>query len=413
MRFRAGFERRPGLGMRVRPAVISGALLLLLPTCSTRIVETPRSDAATARVSIVRGVIAPGTSLAVALEQHLPPSALHALVAAARPVYDLARVAGGQPFGLALAPDGALQAFSYRIDDLTTLRVRRTDGLLRPELLRRHYDVRVVTIEGTIASSLFAAVSDLGEEDQLALDLADIFAWDVDFHTEIQPGDSFAVAVEKLSLDGQPRRNGRILAARFVRGSRTLSAVYFAAQSGAGYYDPEGRPLRKAFLRSPIKFGRISSRFSSARLHPILKVVRPHRGIDYAAPTGTPVLASANGVVALAGWLGGYGKTIRLRHANGFETLYGHLASIRVKPGERVAQGQTIGAVGSTGLASGPHLDYRMFRRGMPVNALTVQLPPAPPLTAEERPAFEAARACYLALMPRRPALADAGAAAR
>jgi murein DD-endopeptidase MepM/ murein hydrolase activator NlpD len=370
--------------------------------------DAPVGSSSFPPVSIVRGVIAPQTSLAAALAEHLPPRALHALVETARPVHDLARVVAGRPFRLALGHDGALQAFSYGIDDLRTLRVVRTDGLLRPQLLERQYDVRVEIIQGTISSSLFAAVSEIGEADQLALDLADIFAWDIDFHTEIQAGDRFAVAVEKLSLDGQPRHLGRILAARFVRGPRIFSAVHFEAQAGGGYYDSDGRPLRKAFLRSPIKFGRVISRFSNARLHPILKIVRPHHGIDYAAPTGTPVLAAGDGVVSQAGWLGGYGRTVRLRHANGFETLYGHLSAIRVRQGERVAQGTVIGAVGSSGLATGPHLDYRMFRSGVAVNALTAQLPPAPPLLASEQAAFQQARAHELALLPGIGPLAEA-----
>jgi murein DD-endopeptidase MepM/ murein hydrolase activator NlpD len=394
--------------MRFRSTIALGTLLLLLPTQGSRLMDRPVGPSGVQPASIVRGVIAPQTSLAAALAEYLPPGALHALVEAARPIHDLARVAAGRPFRLALGQDGALQAFSYGIDDLRTLRVVRTDGQLRPQLVERRYDVRVEIIQGTISSSLFAAVNEIGEADQLALDLADIFAWDIDFHTEIQAGDRFVVAVEKLSLDGQPRRLGRILAARFVRGPRTFSAVHFAAQAGAGYYDADGRPLRKAFLRSPIKFGRVTSRFSNARLHPILKIVRPHRGIDYAAPAGTPVLAAGDGEVTEAGWLGGYGRTVRLRHANGVETLYGHLSSIRVRRGERVAQGAVIGAVGSSGLATGPHLDYRMFRSGVAVNALTIQPPPAPPLLASERAAFEQACDQRLALLARMGPVADA-----
>ena len=187
---------------------------------------------------------------------------------------------------MALGPDGLMRAFTYGIDELRTLRVVRDGEGLRAEVLARQYETRVATVAGTIDSSLFGAIEDAGEDDQLALDLADIYAWDVDFNTEIQRGDSFRVAVEKLSLDGAFARYGRILAAEFVRGDRVLRAFRHEGAVGAGYYDAEGRPLRKAFLRSPLRFTRISSRFSRSRLHPVLHVRRAHLGVDFAAPVG-------------------------------------------------------------------------------------------------------------------------------
>ncbi|HWX25130.1 MAG TPA: peptidoglycan DD-metalloendopeptidase family protein, partial [Vicinamibacteria bacterium] len=217
--------------------------------------------------------------------------------------------------------------------------------------------------------------------------------------TELRRGDSFRVAVESLSLDGKRVRSGRILAAELLRGSRVLRAVWFGESEGPGYYAPDGTPLRKAFLRSPLKYTRISSGFTTARLHPILGIVTTHLGIDYAAPTGTPVMASADGLVTLAGWWGGFGQAIKLRHPNGYETLYGHLSRIQVHAGQHVAQGEAIGAVGATGLATGPHLDYRMSRNGVFVNPLTVPLPPAEPVPLKDRPAFEAARNARLALL--------------
>src|SRR5262249_21192743 len=248
------------------------------------------------------------------------------------------------------------------------------------------------------------AVAAAGEDDQLALDLADIFMWDVDFNTELRKGDSFRVAVEKLSLDGKFSRYGRILAAELVRGERVLQAVRFDGKQGPGYYMPDGRPLRKAFLRSPLRFTRISSGFTSARLHPILGVVRPHFGVDFAAPIGTPVRASGDGVVTQAGVDGGYGKVVRLRHANGYETLYGHLSRIDVRVGQRLMQGAVLGAVGMTGLATGPHLDYRMIKSGAFVNPLRVQSPPADPIAADEQDEFQAARDHQLALLGPAPA---------
>jgi murein DD-endopeptidase MepM/ murein hydrolase activator NlpD len=250
-----------------------------------------------------------------------------------------------------------------------------------------------------ITSSLFGAVSAAGEEDQLALDLADIFAWDVDFNTELQKGDTFRVSVEKMYLDGRFVRYGRIHSAELVRGPRVIRAIYFESRHGSGYFTPEGNPLRKAFLRSPLKFSRISSGFTHSRFHPILKTSRPHLGVDYAAPVGTPVRASGNGVVTHAGWSGGYGKTVKIRHPNGYETLYGHLSRIVVKVGQRVEQAEVIGNVGTTGLSTGPHLDYRMIKTGTYIDPLKLKSPPAEPVLAAERGAFDAARDRELAFM--------------
>ncbi len=389
--------------------------LLLVPVQLQR-VTTPRAAPSRSAppLTLMRGEIPRDTPLAVVLAAHLPQLAIHQIVEGARPLYDLSRILPGHPFGLVVGADGLLQAFTYSIDELRTLRVTRTTDGLRPEIVAREYDTRVVTRQGAIRSSLFASIEAIGEDDQLALDLADIFAWDVDFNTEIQMGDSFRVAVEKQYLDGSFRRYGRILAAKLTRGPRTLTAVRFESRSGSGYYAPDGRPLRKAFLRSPLRFTRISSGFSSGRFHPILKTVTAHRGIDYAAPAGTPVHASADGRVMAAGWLGGYGRTVRIRHANGFETLYGHLSAIRVRAGQHVAQGDCVGAVGSTGLSTGPHLDYRMWRDGRPANPLRIQLPPAPPVAEAERAAFAAECRRAVALLDHsRSAHAGPGAPSR
>jgi murein DD-endopeptidase MepM/ murein hydrolase activator NlpD len=389
--------------MRRLSAAVLFLILLLLPTRLPLVSDSfgARPAAAEPQRPPFLGTVARNATLASSLAGILSPAAIHELVEGARPAYDLARLAVGRPYGVLLDDHGLLRAFTYGIDELRTLRVVRQGDGLHPDVITRTYDTEVATASGTISSSLFTAVEDAGEDDQLALDLADIFAWDVDFNTEIQKGDSFRVAVEKQSLDGHFSRYGRILSAEFVRGPRVLRAVRFEGPSGTGYYGPDGTPLRKAFLRSPLRFTRISSRFTAARFHPILNVTRPHFGVDYAAPIGTPVQASANGVVTLAGWSDGYGKTVKIRHANGFETLYGHLSRIEVRPGERVSQGTPIGAVGMTGLATGPHLDYRMMRNGSFVDPLRIQSPPAEPIPDAERPAFESVRLERLALLDR------------
>lgn len=390
-------------------------LLLGLPIRLPRSMEAPARPAAEpGPLTVLTGTIARNSTLAAVLAAAaLSPAKIHRLVEAARPAYDLARVSAGHSFGLALDPDGLIAAFTYGIDEQRTLRVVRRGEALEAEVVARDYETRLERASGVITSNLFNAVSDAGEGDQLGLDLAEIFAWDVDFNTELQRDDSFRVLVEKQYLDGGFVRYGRILTAELARGSRMLCAVRFESERGPGYYAPDGTPLRKEFLRSPLKFTRISSRFSRARMHPILKTVRPHLGVDYAAPAGTPVSAAADGVVTLAGWHGGYGRAVKIRHANSYETLYGHLSRILVRPGQRVVQGMTIGTVGSSGLATGPHLDYRMTRGGAFVNPLTVQSPPAEPLAAAERPAFETERDRWLLLLhDGRPVRADSADAA-
>jgi murein DD-endopeptidase MepM/ murein hydrolase activator NlpD len=379
-------------------------LLLLLPTRLPYWLDlAPRP--AVEPLMVVRGTISRNDTLASALSGFASPTLVAKIVDAARPAYDLTRIMVGRPFGVTLGPDGLLRAFTYGIDELRTLHVVLEDGEPQARITEREYETRTAVVGGRIESSLFAAIDAAGEGDQLALDLADIFAWDVDFNTELRSGDSFRVAVEKKYLDGELRRYGRILSAELVRGPRRLRAIRYEAPGAApGYYDPEGRPLRKAFLRSPLRFTRISSRFSTSRLHPILDVRRPHLGVDYAAPYGTPVHASADGVVAAAGWDGGFGRTVRLRHANGYQTLYGHLSRILVHVGQRVAQGDLVGAVGATGLATGPHLDYRMSRDGRFVDPLKVVLPPADPIPESERVAFETTSVAGLALLDEAPA---------
>ena len=403
----------------MRPRCAAGALLLLLaPSDLTGRLETVEQGAVAAQrlavetvaaaveqpARVLRGTIRRRTTLGQMLREGLSPSGVHRLVEAARPVYDLARVSVGHPFGVTFGPDGLVAAFTYGIDELRTLRVVRKGEAYQAEVVERQYDVAVASVKGEITSSLFGAVSAAGEADQLALDLADIFMWDVDFNTELQKGDSFRVAVEKLSLDGAFSRYGRILSAELVRGDRVIQAVRFEGGNGPGDYMPDGRPMRKAFLRSPLRFTRISSGFTHARLHPILQVMRAHLGVDYAAPTGTAVRASADGVVIQAGRDGGYGNVVRLRHANGYETLYGHLSKIHVRTGQRLTQSTILGAVGATGLATGPHLDYRMIKNGAFVNPLKVQSPPAEPISAEEEGAFHAARDLQLALLSPVPA---------
>ena len=382
--------------------------LACLPIDPSFIVQRSQSMAMAAirpTVSVVRGQIERGKTLAAALSQLVTDREIHDLVETARPNYDLKNVKPGQPFSLSLGADGKLRTFAYAIDELRTLHVsKRPDGL-HADLKSRDYEVRVGTAAGIIDSSLFETIDAIGERDELAMELAEIFAWDIDFNTAIQPGDTFRVVVEKLYLDGELRRYGNVLAAEFVNSGRVLRAVRFQGADGrSAYYEASGEPLKKAFLKSPLRFTRVSSGFSRARFHPVLHTTRAHNGTDLAATYGTPVRAIGHGTVVSAGTQGGYGKLVVVRHANGYTSYYGHLSKILVHGGQRVAQSDLVGLVGATGLATGPHLHYGMMKNGAWADPMRIQSPPAEPLRAEERAPFASVSAKTVALLPALPA---------
>jgi murein DD-endopeptidase MepM/ murein hydrolase activator NlpD len=226
----------------------------------------------------------------------------------------------------------------------------------------------------------------------VAYAMADVLQWDLDFNRDLRLGDRFELLYEEIFLDGKFYQVGSILTLTYENGGKLLEAYRFGEDNG--YYDSEGRPLQKLFLRSPLRFSRITSRFTGRRFHPVLKTYRPHYGVDYGAPTGTPVRVTANGVVRFAGWDRGGGKTIKVRHPNGYLTAYLHLSRFAsgIGVGRRVSQGEVIGYVGSTGLATGPHLDYRIQRDGKWINPLTLDNKPAEPIPAEQLPEFLAWR---------------------
>ncbi|MEO0191553.1 MAG: M23 family metallopeptidase [candidate division WOR-3 bacterium] len=245
---------------------------------------------------------------------------------------------------------------------------------------------RVEFVRGEVDQNLYLSFLEIGEKDPVLIQFADIFGWDIDFTTECQKGDSFFFVVEKNYLADTVAFYGPVLWAEYDGKSVGKHVAY---RFKGEYYNSEGRSLRKEFLKSPLKVYRISSGYSKSRFHPILKVYRPHKGVDYAAPAGTPVHALGEGTVAFAGWKGGYGKYVRIKHPNGFQTGYGHLSRIAVRSGQRVSQGQIIGYVGSTGLATGPHLHFEMFKGGSFANPLTVKTPPANPVPADEMEEFK------------------------
>jgi murein DD-endopeptidase MepM/ murein hydrolase activator NlpD len=332
-------------------------------------------------------------------------------VAAARDGFDLRRLRAEQPYTLQVI-DGVIREFTYQIDADRFLKVvgRTPEAAGAADAAVPTFDVQVlpyekhralVSIRGEItpsAPSLIAAVNQAGENIMLALEIAKIFEGDIDFSNDLQPGDSFEVVFEKLVREGEFGGYGPIHAAQFTNGGKTFEAFrYEVPGEKVDYYDREGRSLRRFFLKSPLKFEpRVTSRFSFRRVHPVLKTVRAHRGVDYGAPTGAPVLAVASGTVVRAGWTGGGGNSVFIRHNNGYETRYLHFSKIAkgIRAGARVAQGEVIGYVGKTGLATGPHLHYELLKNGKHVNPLDEhrKLPPGQPIPQQHLAAFIAQR---------------------
>ncbi len=247
-------------------------------------------------------------------------------------------------------------------------------------------------VRGRIDSSLFEAVTSTGESDVLAMNLADIFAWDIDFILDIREGDSFQALVEKRYREGKPAGYGRILAAEFTNQGTTFQAfLYQDGDRRPDYFDADGQSLRKAFLKAPLSFSRISSGFTMRRYHPITKTWKAHPAIDYAAPRGTPIKSVGDGTIIKKGYTRGNGNYVKIRHNSSYETLYLHMKGFAkgIAKGKRVAQGQTIGYVGSTGLATGPHLCFRMYKNGAPVNPHRVKAPSANPVSKESLADFK------------------------
>ena len=326
------------------------------------------------------------------------------LVAAARPIFDFRRVRRGNKIVLARSYDGNLRSVKYNIDSESDLLIRAEDDGYRAEIQEVPSTTETVGLRGELKTSLFDSVLDMGETPELAVRLANIFAWDLDFYSDPQPGDTFRMVVEKNRYaNGAPPTYGRILMAEYNNAGHLYSAVLFRDPSGkAAYYSADGKSLQKAFLRSPLRFeARISSHFSRNRYHPVLHVHRAHLGTDYAAPTGTPVQAVADGRVIWSGRKGGNGNLIEIAHSRGYRSYYLHLSRLLVRRGQTVHQGQTIGRVGQTGLATGPHLDFRIQRNGQFVNWERMDLPPAQPVARKDLPDFAAERDRWAAMLPR------------
>ncbi len=357
----------------------------------------------------VAGKVGRGENLASLLgAAGVPAREVLAFAKALKPALDPRRIRPGDDYEVWVGPGGRIVRFEYRRSPLEVYRAEAIPaGGWRAWRVDVPVDRRETSLVGRVDGSLYEAFLGAGADVDLVMAFVELFSWDVDFTRETREGDEFRVIYERLWVGDELVGNGRILAAQYRGRSGTHTAVYYRSKRTEGYFDPDGGSVRKSFLRSPLRFTRISSRFSLRRRHPILKVVRPHRGVDYAAPRGTPVWSVADGVVKFAGWKGSAGKVVIVRHSRGYETYYNHLSRFArgVRRGTRVRQGQVIGYVGSTGLATGPHLDFRVKKSGRWVNPLTERYPAGDPVPRAELEAYRAWAARWVerlqALSPR------------
>lgn len=402
------------VGIATRAVAPAAALsLALLAGACGRQPDTPPPSRVRADVVLpvetqtIEAVVPRQATLETILRQHaLPAPLVQAAIESTRAVFNPRHIRAQRPYRLVLSIDGLLREFEYQIDADRFLRIvnrdRSAPEKLDAEVLLYEKVMSVVTIQGRIDRdhpSLISAVDATGERVQLAISLAEIFSGQIDFENDLQPGDSFEVLFETTKYEGEFAGYGSILAARFTNEGKEHQAYRWVhpGTAKAGYYDAQGRSLRRFVLASPLRFTpRVTSGFSRRRLHPVHRTIRAHLGIDYAAPTGTPVVAVASGVVLSAGWAGGGGRQVRIRHASGFESYYLHLSAFAkgIRAGAHVDQGQLIGRVGSTGTATGPHLDYRLRKNGVFVDPRRehARQPPGEPIPATYSTDFSAAR---------------------
>ncbi len=343
----------------------------------------------------VEGFVNRGDSLYSLLgEYRLSQKEIFELVLSCKGLYDLNRMRQGNRYNLVIDFErGELIRFEYTIDDERNLIADRKAAGFVSHIEQIRYETKTKHVLGKIESSLFEAADEVGLSPQITLSLVDIFSWDIDFNVDIRGGDTFSIIYEEKYLANDFVHYGRILAVlMIVQGKACFSFFYKNTNGNSDYYDLNGNSLRKVFLKSPLRYNRISSSFSRKRFHPILKRYRPHYGIDYAAPAGTPVQAIGDGKVVYAGWREGYGKFVQIKHNSNYQSTYGHLSRYgkKIKKNRTVTQGQIIGYVGATGLATGPHLDFRLLYKGRFVDPLKINFPSARPVRPKDLPAFKA-----------------------
>lgn len=406
-------------------AFTTAAILAVVPACHLADAEEASASEAPRRLTdillaretdVIEALLPARTTLSNVLRlHHLIDEDIRALVDVIADHVDLRRLRAGQPYRLERLFDGRVLEFVYEIDGDRRLEIHRLtmgdEPRFEAEVVAIPKTMTLATVTGTISHdtpSLIQAIDAAGERIELSLALADVFSGEIDFNNDLQPGDTFRLAVERGTReDGEFAGYGPVLAAEFVNDGRALRAIRFTPPGGKpDYFDEQGRSLKRFFLKSPLKFEpRITSSFSRARRHPILHYTRAHNGVDYAAPTGAPVVSVAAGVVTFAGWNGGGGRTVKVRHASGYQSEYLHLSKIDpgIRSGIRIAQGQIVGRVGSSGLATGPHLHYGLKRNGTYVNPVVEHrnMPPGEPVPAVYLAAFGAERDRLFGLLGR------------
>ncbi|MEO5668578.1 MAG: peptidoglycan DD-metalloendopeptidase family protein [Bdellovibrionota bacterium] len=340
-------------------------------------------------------------------ELGLDPGEIHKIVSAASEHSDLSKIRAGTEFQLFYAkqPLGRLVEMEFELSPVKTLNLlREASGEWKSNFTELQSQLRLLSFSGRVTSSLWESAGYSGMDSSLIGELTDIFAWQIDFAREVRGGDRWRILVEQRHAGDKIVGWGRILSAEYEHGGQLYSAALLRGANGEdlGYYAPDGKSLRRMFLKAPMKFGRISSTFQLSRFHPILKISRPHLGVDYAAPIGTPVLAVGDGVVVQSGWLGGAGKAIRLRHNSQYQTAYKHLHGFApsIHVGAKVRQGQVIGYVGTTGLSTGPHLHFELWDRGVYVDPLGRKFPSADPVPQKYLVGFQSASERWRTLLP-------------
>jgi len=353
---------------------------------------------------VVRDQVQRNQSLSsILLPYNVPMATIDRLAKASKDVFDVRKIASGKPYTIFCSKDslGEAKCFIYEVNatDYVVFDLRDSINIYRDS---KPMEVKLRHTAGTINSSLYVDLQKAGADPTLAISLSEVYAWTIDFY-RIQKGDRFEVLYEENHVDGRPVGLGRIIASAFTQGEKTIRAYWFEHGEEKGYFDDEGNSLRKAFLKAPVKFSRISSGYSTARLHPVLKTTRPHYGTDYAAPHGTPIMAVGDGVVTEAQFKGGNGNYVKIRHNSVYETQYLHMSKFAagIRPGKRVSQGDIIGYVGSTGLATGPHVCFRFWKNGQQVDHRKEQMPSAEPVPTHLRERFDEVRAKADSLLSR------------
>jgi murein DD-endopeptidase MepM/ murein hydrolase activator NlpD len=388
----------PGFASAMRSASANerATLSLPLPPLAGKTAEAAAGSA----WQVVR--VQSGQTLGAVFEQMGVPASVMHRVLEQPSARTLSRLRAGAEIAFDLGHDGQLRGLRFERDEAARVELRLADGKIEEKVIERPLERRVMVASGEITSSLYAAGAKAGLSNAAINQMANAFSYDIDFTQDLRDGDRFQVVYEEIWRDGERLRSGGVVAASFVNRGKEFTALRYQRNGKDEYFDLSGRPLKKSFMRMPIEFARISSRFNPRRKHPVLGTVRAHKGVDYAAGTGTPIMAAGDARVSFVGWQNGYGRTVVLDHGNGTTTLYGHMSRFgKYKTGSRVSQGAIIGYVGMTGLASGPHLHYEFRVRGVHRDPLTVTMPKPDPLAGAELARFRAATAPAMAQLKR------------